>query len=89
MFAELIAAVLFLSAMRSAGARAARNPVAKAAGTVSFIAGCFGLIAMSIFVNREPRWDSVPYVRHLHWSYGLFTAAWALAMAVAPIGWAA
>ena len=88
-FIEFIAGIMFLAAMRRAGSRAGRNPSAKAAGAVSMFASWCGLICMSIFVAKEPVVSQGQYVRHLHWSYGLFTAAWALAAVIAPLGWAA
>jgi uncharacterized membrane protein YdcZ (DUF606 family) len=87
-FAELIAAIMFIAAMRAANARAAKNASAKVAGLMSFIAGCFGIIVMSTFVAKTPEVDA-PHSRHLHWSFGLFTAAWSVAMVLAPLGWAA
>ena len=47
---------------------------------------------MSVFVSRTP--EHIPHlghkqpdhVRHLTWSFGLFTSAWVLALATAPIG---
>ena len=82
---------MFIVAMRRAGARAAKNTEAKLAGFMSMFAGFCGLITMSIFVAREPTWKGPlgGHVRHLHWSYGLFTAAWALAVVLAPLGFAA
>ena len=80
---------MFFAAMRRAGSRAGRNPSAKAAGAVSMFASWCGLITMAIFVAKEPVADQGRYVRHLHWSYGLFTAAWAVAAVIAPLGWAA
>jgi hypothetical protein len=88
-FIEFIAAIMFFAAMRRAGSRAGRNPSAKAAGAVSMFAAWCGLISMAIFCAREPVADAGRYVRHLHWSFGLFTAGWALAAVIAPLGWAA
>ena len=88
-FIELIAGIMFFAAMRRAGSRAGRNVSAKAAGAVSMFASWCGLICMAIFVNKEPMADQGQYERHLHWSYGLFTAAWALAAVIAPLGFAA
>jgi hypothetical protein len=87
-FTELGALAMFLLAMRDANRRAAKNPSAKTAGLLSFLAGCFGIIVMSTFVAKTPEVDG-PSARHLHWSFGLFTAAWSLAMVVAPLGLAA
>ncbi len=99
---EFITAVLFTASMRAAlrtrhqmeerGERV-MNPYAKTAGLMSLLCGFIGLVVMSVFVAKNP--DSGAGVdadnksRHLHWSYGLFTAAWALATVVAPIGLAA
>jgi hypothetical protein len=74
--------------MRASKERGAKNVSAKVAGLMSFIAGCFGIIVMSTFVAKQPEVDA-PHSRHLHWSFGLFTSAWSLAMVLAPLGWAA
>lgn len=89
LFIELAAGIMFFAAMRRAGSRAGRNVSAKAAGAVSMFASWCGLICMAIFVNKVPVADQGEYERHLHWSYGLFTAAWALAAVIAPLGFAA
>ena len=98
---QFVVAVLFTAAMpaalrirdRTGQGERAINSIAKAAGALSLFNGFIGLVVMSVFVARTP--DGGRGVaasnksRHLHWSYGLFTAAWCLNVVMAPIGWAA
>jgi hypothetical protein len=102
---QFIVAVLFTAAMPAAlkirdriqdrpgqGERTI-NSIAKAAGALSLFNGFIGLVVMSVFVARTPDGGrgvaAANKSRHLHWSYGLFTAAWCLNVVMAPIGWAA
>jgi hypothetical protein len=78
---------------RMSGGTRTINSIAKAAGALSLFNGFVGLIVMSVFVARTPDGgrgvSASNKSRHLHWSYGLFTAAWCLNVVMAPIGWAA
>ena len=86
------AAMCLRNTMSERGERCA-NGKAKAAGSLSLFTAFVGLVVMSVFVARTPDGGkgvgSSNHSRHLTWSFGLWTPAWCLDVAMAPIGWAA